>query len=353
MRTLDDVLVSGKNVLAIVDYNVQVVDGSVMNTFKIDQTMETIRSVVSGGPKALVICTHLGRPRSRKENSTISIFDYLSGLFEGLRYVEIGDIISGAKSEGIMLADNSRYYDDRQLSMFYRQFDIIVNDAFGCAHRPVSYKSYAGMLMRREIEALGSLKHCDLLIMGGAKASDKLKLLERFSCKMFLSGCLGISVLRHMGVEVGNRSLFTDYDSSSISDKISSGEIVLPMDFKVQECSGEYKVKARGYIGETDAIIDIGPESVKMLIDLIDKSRTIFWNGPVGKLEDPQADATQRLVQELAECSAKVLAGGGETTGAISRYSSVDKFYHVSTGGGALLCFLCGEKMPGIESICR
>lgn len=352
MKTLDSAQISGKKVLAIVDYNVQVVDGQLMSTFKVDQTMDTIRAIISRNSKALVICTHLGRPKSREEHSTIPIFNYMSSMFEGLRYVEIGAIAeSGLQHEGLMFTDNSRYYDQEKLSEFYGRFDVIVNDAFGRAHRPLSCKAYAGLLMQREINVLKSLKHCNLLIMGGAKVSGKLKLLKKFSCKIFLSGCLGVSVLKHMGFEVGGRSLCTDYNSSDIVDRVSSGEIILPVDFKVQELSGEYKTKARNCIGSTDAIIDIGAESVGILMGLINRSSMIFWNGPVGKFEDPRASATKKLVQKLATCSAKVLVGGGETACAVLNYSSVDKFDHVSTGGGSLLCFLCDENMPGIEGL--
>lgn len=352
MKTLDDAQIGGKNVLIIVDYNVQIVDGQMMSTFKVDQTVETIRVAMSKSPKALAICTHLGRPESRKEYSTIPIFNYLSSIFERLRYVEIETIVgSGLEHGDLVFTDNSRYYSHEQRSEFYGTFDLIVNDAFGCAHRPVSCRAYAGLLMEREVRALKSLKHCDLLIMGGAKISDKLKLLERFSCKIFLSGCLGVSVLKHMGLEVGGRSLCADYDSSHIVGRVSSGEVILPVDFKVQECGGEYMTKDRDCIESTDAIIDIGTKSAAILMDLVDRSKMIFWNGPVGKFEDPQASATGQLVQKLATSGSKVLVGGGETTCAILSYSSVDKFHHVSTGGGALLCFLCGEKMPGIESI--
>lgn len=362
MRRLESAEIKNNKVLLIVDYNTK---EPTSNTFKIDQTLPTIQYILNKEPSVLFVLTHLGRPKDKQSYSTRPICDYLkekisSGANKTIEYVPISEyLVSNStrtnKKTGIFFGDNSRYYSSVELKSFFACFDTIVNDAFGCAHREASFEAYAGLLMAKEIEALGSALSCDLLIMGGAKVSDKVKLVDQFNTTVFLGGALATSIYKSRGYEVGSNTLVEEDVGVLANSRTSSipTNIVLPVDFTVVNKEQEYENKEIGTILETDTVVDIGKKSMENLGLLVDKSVFILWNGPLGKFEDPKASSTFLLVEKLGKSKAKVVAGGGETVSALFKCgdSAASRFYHISTGGGAMLSFLGGGSMPGVESV--
>ncbi|ELA40972.1 uncharacterized protein VICG_02002 [Vittaforma corneae ATCC 50505] len=357
VRRLEKAEIKNRKVLLIVDYNTKELNGSV---FKVDQTLPTIQYVLDKEPVVLFILTHLGRPKDRKSHSTRPLYNYLKEKISKsnkiIRYVLVSEYspsngIKSSKEGSILFGDNSRYYSKAELEDFYTNFDIIINDAFGCAHREAPFRAYAGFLMMKEIEALSLALGCDFLIMGGAKVSDKIKLVQQFNTTVFLGGAIATSIYKSKGYEVGSNTLVEEIVDISINNKVNN--IILPVDFIVINKEQGYENKEIGAILKTDTVIDIGSKSVENLERLVGKSRFILWNGPLGKFEDPKARSTHLLVEKLIKGKARVVAGGGETTSAIFRCnaSAGSELYHISTGGGAMLSFLGGKHMPGIESV--
>lgn len=413
MKTMDQITIKNKVILLIVDYNIK--DD---NTFKIQQTLPTIEYILNKGPKMLFILTHLGRPSpiykyinnssnnnsvnnsnsSSKDvntntsintnnsnnntnvnsnSSTVDIFHILRNI-SSISHIKYMPLNQFKIKNGLFFGDNSRFYDS--LRDFYCNFDEIVYDAFGTIHRIDEFKGCAGLLMKKEIEILKTVEDCDLLIMGGAKISEKIKLIDKFDNKdnnmkvsdnnnknrgilplnkkntrIFLGGGLCTSLYKNMGYEIGEKTIHQQYNNinnNKIYHNINNRKIILPEDFKVVEEDGSYKNKDIGTILKTDKIIDIGEKSIKILEELIEESKFILWNGPLGYFEDPEAISTREMIRKLEENKdrTRVIAGGGETVNAIVKYGNIANFYHVSTGGGAMLSFLVGEA-PGLKSI--
>lgn len=337
MKTLEDAELTNKKVLLIADYNTK----DLSNHFKIQQTIPTIRKVLEKFPRVLFIVTHRGRPKTPEEFSTIPIYQILKDtVLIKLKYSQISCYCDESHPSSIAdehqfpvpeiyFGDNTRYYSDNELIRFYSLFDTIINDAFGTVHRPSTFTGYAGLLLQSEVKVLSSAREFDLLIIGGAKVDEKIKAIKRFNGKVFLGGLLK----------------YRSHESTG-----STG-LILPIDFKVIDKSGKLIVKVLEDLEDADTVIDIGKMSIEALLKEVEKSKSILWNGPLGKFEDERATSTRLLVQGLAKCQAKVVAGGGETLTAIQKYSDVNKFSHVSTGGGAMLAFLGDGSLPGLKSV--
>jgi phosphoglycerate kinase len=377
------------NLILSTDSNYNSILGS---TFKIDQTLKTIKFIKEQEPTVLFILTHLGRPKGREECKVTPIFEYLKSVFN-CDYVEIRSFPNSANSismeanSSIFFGDNSRYYSESELNEFYRQFDVIVNDAFGCAHRPLCIKTVAGFLIQKEIKKLENIKNCDLLILGGAKGNEKMKIVKKIEGPCYLAGLLAVEIMRELGHEMGipfgsqnkqqkviekeddfNFKIGIDTVRDNLnenqtrlesSSQVDSAVVYLPVDFLVLTGDGQYKIKNFNEILKNDSVLDIGEKTVGEIEKFVKKigkktdgkSKKIFWNGPVGKFEDEKAISTKKVVEILANFEGKTIVGGGETLTAVLKYSSLEKFDHVSTGGGAMLSFLSGEHMPGIESL--
>lgn len=348
IRKLKDAKIENKNVLLIVDYNTKEINEE--GVFKVDQTLKTIEFILKRNPNLLFILTHLGRPKDKTSFSTYPIYEYLKENTKymkiDIKYIKVSEFDINS-NEKIFFGDNSRYYSQEELSQFYSKFDLIINDAFGCSHRKFvssSIKVYAGLLMEDEIERLGEGMKCDLLILGGAKVLDKIKLIKKFNNKIFLGGGLATSIYKSRGYEVG---------SGTIQEEVSIEEqnIVLPVDFLVINENNQYFNRRIGEILKNETVVDIGKESIEILKNLVKESKNILWNGPLGKFEDENTKSTKILVECLNNSDSKVVAGGGETVTAIFKYLKNCKFYHISTGGGAMISFLGDEEMPGVLAV--
>lgn len=343
------------------------------HVFKIDQTLPTIEYILEKTPYVLFILTHLGRPTesfkdAHRSFSTEPLYEYLKEklnkdevsteitFVEVMKYLEEDGTAPTMIGNKVLFGDNLRYYPQDVLETFYGKFDVIVNDAFGSSHRPAPFKAYAGFLMRDEIEALKSAAQSDLTIIGGAKASEKLRVAQKVPGQVFLAGLLATSAYKQQGYEIGEK---TKYEEIEGLDELG-GRAVLPEDFKVINKDGVYEDRKIGEIVKTDTVIDVGTRSIEKLEQLVEEAKVVLWNGPLGKFEDDRAGATRRLIEKLSRGPAKVILGGGETLSALFRVlgpgfrpeRTDGGIFHISTGGGAMLSFLEGERMPGVASVC-
>lgn len=388
MLTVRNTTLGNKNVLLVADFNVQIISEHIVSTYKIDQTLPTIHFILESNTNgSLTICSHLGRPKSDTECSMRPVFDYLKDKFPRLTFIKISDLLNEneyTREHNFKLTDNVRYYKNEKLSQLYEKFDLIINDAFGCAHRKTIFSSYAGLLMAKELEELENARHSDLTIMGGAKIIDKLKILESSNSNVFIAGCLSQTIWKSLGFEMGSRSKCEEYDPGNIIRELylidsktryhdnmieesvrcesttthdecmryevphdecvkyeakgqGSRKIMLPIDFLVIVHSGGddekiYKITNYNKIDEKDECVDIGPKSLKYLEKLVNESTSIFWNGPVGKLEDEKAIGTKQLIKILENSGKSVICGGGETSAAINKYSKIQFLLLVAHG---------------------
>jgi len=345
----------------------------------------------------------------------------------------------------IIFTDNRRFY--KNLNKFSSLFDLIVNEAFGCSHRPLEIKGnliYSGFLFNKEVEMLMKGFNSDLIVIGGAKVEDKMKLAERFlkeggrvadrflkggeeleskslKRKIFAGGKVGLEMLlREWGLgegvdedEKGRKRESEGEKESERKKESEENELILPVDFLVKnkmsvnqmndqtrDHVNKMSVQTRDHVNQMnrlelkemikkegasaahERVIDVGPESLKILKKLLGEAKNVLWNGPLGKIEDEGAEGTRKFLEMISEDlgvsergrgserervsenqgenenqgnpligNRKVIAGGGETLKMILKFSKLENFIHVSTGGGAMLAFLTGQEMPGIERV--
>ena len=387
-KTIQQIDVGGKRVLVRVDFNVPLNrdTGAISDDSRIRASLPTIKYLVDHRAK-VIICSHLGRPQGKVvEDLRMSpIAERLSQLM-GLPVVMASDCIgpeveskAGALKQGdILVLENLRFHPEEEEDDvgFARKLaslaDIYVNDAFGTAHRAhastVGVAKYlpavAGLLMDKELRVMEKLLHdperpwgC---IVGGAKVSDKISLLQNMLKKvdtLLVGGGMAATFLKAQGYEVG-QSLVED-------DKLDLGRellqeardlkvpFVLPVDAVV---AGEIKAGVPTEVVPTTdipvggQIVDIGPRSIALFQDELEKCRTIMWNGPVGIYEIPQfARGTGAIASFLSTLGATTVIGGGSSAEVVQEMGLADKMTHVSTGGGATLRFLEGATLPGVE----
>lgn len=390
IKSIKDVKnLSGKKVLLRTDFNVPINKGKVTEDFKIIASLPTIRFLVRYGAKVVII-SHLGRPKftpkgsvkNKKEATLKPVALRLSKLL-GVK-VKFSDDCLGEKTRleidrlkngQVILLENIRFYKEEKKNneVFAAKLamngDIYVNDAFGVSHRAQASvsaikkyrKSYAGILLEKEIRSLNAVlepKKPLISVVGGAKISTKLPLIKKIqkkSLKILVGGALANNFFVINGLEIG-KSL-VDKESIKIVKKLKSDKILLPIDVIVAEKGNMKKAKVKNIkgVGKQDVILDIGPETIKLYSSFIKKAETIIWNGPMGKFEDKSfrsgTDAIAQVIAARSRGKAFGVVGGGETAAALKEIDMFDYVDWVSTGGGAMLSFLGGEKMPGIKGL--
>jgi len=384
MQFIGETEVKNKKVLLRADFNVDLDEnGKILSDFRIRAVFPTIDYLFQNGASKIIIISHLGKPKARDEKLTLKpVGEKLQQLLgkpvvflDDCRGEKIKKAIGEAANSSTILLENLRFYPEEENNdnNFAKELaslaDIYVNDAFGVCHRLNAsvaavtkfLPSFAGLLLKKEIENLNKVmagfERPLVLILGGAKISTKLPLIKSFSAMadfILLGGALVNTVLKARNFSVG-QSLVED-EMISEASQISSGkaELILPGDFLVGS-SMEAKaaeIKRLGEVQDKDWILDIGPASQVMLSDIIRKAKTIVWNGPMGYFENPVfSEGTKKVIEAVAASSAFSVVGGGETLTALEEWNFFDKISFVSTGGGAMLSYLAGEKMPGIESL--
>jgi phosphoglycerate kinase len=393
IRTVEGLDVRGKRVLVRVDFNVPIKDGIVGDTTRIDRVLPTIKQLLAGGAKVIVL-SHLGRPKTGTMIDTTlkPIAAKMAELMPGAKVTFINNCAGDEARRGVdalqpgevALLENLRYDDGEKKNDpdFAKELaglgDIYVNDAFSTAHRAHAsveaithfIPSYAGLLMMAEIKALDrALEHPArpvMAIAGGAKVSTKIQVLTNLTARMdqlVLAGGMASTFLYAQGVEIG-KSLCQP-DAVPVVKEIMARakqhgcEIVLPHDFVVAKelkAGAAWRIREVGNIAEDEMILDIGPKSVADLKRRFAEMKTLVWNGPVGAFEfEPFGNGTFELMQEAArlvrEGKLVAIAGGGDTVAALNVAGVGKDFTYVSTAGGAFLEWLEGKTLPAVAAL--
>jgi len=387
-KSVEDIEVNGKRVLLRVDFNVplNINNGTVSDDTRIRASLPTIKYLVDHKAK-VIICSHLGRPKGKVvENLRMApVAQRLSQLM-GLPVSTASDCIGqeveskvrALKEGDILILENVRFHPEEEANdpEFARKLaklaDIYVNDAFGTAHRAhastVGVAKYlpavAGLLMKKELKVMEKLLHDSerpsACLIGGAKVSDKIELLQNMLRKvdmLLVGGGMAATFLKAQGYEVGH-SLVEDDKLDLARKLLQEAEMLkvsflLPIDVVVAEeirAGIPTRVVPISNIPSGSYIVDIGPQSIELFCNELKRCRTIMWNGPMGIYEIPQfAQGTRSIATFLATLNATTVIGGGSSAEIVQEMGLADKMTHVSTGGGASLRFLEGAKLPGVE----
>ncbi len=387
--SIRDLELHGKRVFLRVDFNVPIEKGEVVEAWRIEAALPTIRYALEHGAR-VIVASHLGRPKGRRDPK-YSLQPVARKLSELLgQEVPLAPDCIGAEvvarvdrlTDGsALLLENLRFHpgEEKNDPEFARQLallaDLYVNDAFGAAHRAHASTegitrfvrvAAAGFLMERELEYLGRLlaqpEHPFVVVLGGAKVADKILVIENLLTRadaVLIGGAMAYTFLRARGEDVGAsrvesdqlelaRKLMTEAEARSV-------DFLLPVDHVVLERSeGETTTRVVRTEEFPDKAIgmDIGPETMRLFALWISRARTVFWNGPVGVFEQPPFDqGTLAIAQALAACPGVTVVGGGDSLAAIRRSGVAERITHLSTGGGATLEFLAGIELPGVRAL--
>jgi phosphoglycerate kinase len=383
-KSIKDLNIKGKKLFIRVDFNVPVKDGVVKDDTRIVEALKTIRYAKNEGAK-VILASHLGRPKGERvpEMSLKPVAKYISDKFFPCAFASdcIGDEVKAAidaLSDGdVILLENLRYHkgEEKNFPEFASELaslaDVYVNDAFGTCHRKhastygmaeLMDEKAAGFLVEKEIKYFeGLLKNPARpfgAIVGGAKVSDKIgviKSLMELADKIFIGGAMAYTFLKHDGHTIGD-SLVEDDQMDIVTEvyataKRKNVQIFLPVDHTISiefngaplEC-GEKDIPD-GFMG-----LDIGPMTIDLYVDELNKCKTVLWNGPMGVFENPDySKGTFAVANALGSGDATVVVGGGDSVAAVNQAGVADSIDHISTGGGASLEYIEFGQLPGIE----
>ena len=380
MKSVFDLDLTGKHVLARVDFNVPLVNQTVTDDFRIKACLPTIRHLLKEGASVALI-SHLGRPSEGEFKEKYSLRPVAKVLSDLLK-TKVGfekNWIDGLdwEKERLTLCENVRFLSGENSNDFdlakkmATLCDVYVNDAFASAHRAhastlgvaaLSKQSCAGPLLVAEIKALDRIikktKKPVLAIVGGSKVSTKIDLLENLAIKadhLIVGGGIANSLLKAKGIHVGNS--LVEEESKETAKRLNNdyNNIILPDDVV---CAKNFNENAKGVIKSVDAIeeddqiLDFGPSSLQSMSKLIMNAETIIWNGPVGVFEFKNFEAGTKIIGEsIASSKAYSVAGGGDTVAAINKFGLSSEISYVSTAGGAFLEYLEGRELPALTPL--
>jgi len=385
--SIKDLDVKGKKVLMRVDFNVPLDKGKVTDDTRITAALPSIKYVLEKGG-SLILMSHLGRPKKGPQDD-LRLDPVAKRLQEllGKPVKKLNDCIgpevetacAQMKPGDVILLDNLRFYaeeekgDDGFAKKLAELGDVFVMDAFGTAHRAHAStaiinkfvkKSAAGFLMEKEIEYLGrAVANPDkpyVAILGGAKVSDKILVIENLLSKvnaLVIGGGMAYTFLKAKGEPIGNSKLEGDRvdTAKQILEKAKAAkvDVLLPVDHVVADkfdAAANTKVVDR--IPDGWMALDVGPKTVDLFVRKLKEARTVVWNGPLGVFEmAPFAKGTEAIAKALAAGNATTIIGGGDTAAAVNQFGLGDKMSHISTGGGASLEFLEGKELPGVAAL--
>lgn len=388
-KGLKDITVQGKRVFVRVDFNVPMDDhGNITNDTRIRAALPTIRYLIDEGAK-IILASHLGRPKGKPDPnySLAPVAKRLGELLKGPVAMAtdcIGPEVEKAAAqlqEGeVLLLENVRYHAEEEknepefVKQLARLAEVYVNDAFGTAHRAHAstegiahhLPGVAGFLLQKEIESMGKAlenpKRPFVAIIGGAKVSDKIGVIENLLHKvdaLIIGGGMANTFLKAQGYSLG-KSLVEGDKLSLAQEILDQGrelqvDILLPQDVvaaKEFKADAPYRVTAVREIAEDEMALDIGPESAGVFSARIQKARTIVWNGPMGVFEmEHFAKGTEKVAQAVALCPGLTIVGGGDSVAAVEKMGVGEQMSHISTGGGASLKLLEGKTLPGIAAL--
>lgn len=389
-KTIEDIDVKGKRVLARCDFNVPLKDGEITNDKRIVAALPTIKYLMEHGAK-VILCSHLGRPKGeyKPEFSLAPVAKKLSEyLGVEVKLAEDPEVVgenakklaAELKDGEVMLLENVRFRaeETKNEENFSKELaslaDIFVNDAFGTAHRAhcsttgvAAYlPAVCGFLIQKEIKfmggALANPKRPLVAILGGAKVSDKIGVISNLIDKcdtIIIGGGMAYTFMKYLGHSIGTSLLEADWVEKAgemMADAKAKGvNFLIPVDNKVGK---EYDENTEFQIVSSDEIpdgwmgLDIGPKSMEIFCDAIKGAGTVIWNGPMGVSEwDNFAAGTIAVANAVAESGAVSIIGGGDSVAAVTKLGFADKMSHISTGGGASLEFLEGKELPGIAAL--
>lgn len=388
LRTLRQAQVSGKRVLARVDFNVPLDanTGEVADDTRIRAALPTIEYLVQQGAR-VILMSHLGRP----EGKVVEKFrlDPVARRLAALlgRPVKKAPDCIGPEVEAmaahlqpgeVLLLENVRFHPGEEANdpafaeALARLGEVYVNDAFGAAHRAHAstvgvarfLPAYAGLLMEKEVYYLTRVLEAPerpyVAVIGGAKVSDKLPVLRNLLPRvdrLLVGGGMANTFLKAQGHQVGS-SLHEEEHVPAARELLATGKVLVPVDGVIADrvaADAQTRIIVFGDVPEGWRILDIGPETVGRFQEALRPARTVLWNGPMGVFElEPFAAGTRAVAEFLAGLTGALrVIGGGETAAAVERLGLADRFDHVSTGGGAALEFLEGRTLPGIAVLCE
>ncbi len=388
-KALKDFNFKNKKVLVRVDFNVPLDGDKVTDDTRIEAALPTIKFLMNEDAK-VILMSHLGRPGGKVDEQyrMDPVADKLADLLGREVYKtddsigrEVEEAIEKMDDGDVLLLENTRFHpgekgnDPEYAKALASLADVFVNDAFGAAHRAHAsttgvaelLPAVAGFLIQRELEALGRATDNPekpyTAIIGGAKVSDKMDVIKNIISRadyLLLGGGIANTFLLAKGLEVGDSLVEEDRVelAKDIMDEAAAKgiEVILPDDVVVArefKADSEYKVVDVDKVSKGWQILDSGgPKTLKKYKDIIEKSKTVTWNGPIGVFEmDQFAKGTMELAKALAESEAYSVVGGGESAAAIKKAGVENEISHVSTGGGASLQFFEGKPLPGIEAL--
>ncbi len=377
--------IAGKKVLLRADFNVPIKNGLVVDNYKIIKSLATIEYLLQNDCKIILI-SHLGRPKAGEKAPELSLIPVARELgkiigkniplIEDFRSLQGGTKLNNMKGGDIVLLENIRFEkgemtnDSKLAKELAKLGKIYINDAFAVSHREQAsvsiikkyLPSYAGLLLESEVfylnKVIGNPQKPLLFLVGGAKIKTKIPLINKMlksADKILIGGALANNFLAADGFEVG-KSLI-DSGAVEFAKNTNRKKVLLPIDVVVSSDSDgeEAEVKKVSEVGKGDYIFDIGPETIRLYAKHVKEASTIVWNGPMGFFEfEKFKTGSLSLAQVIASRSrgkAFGIVGGGETVEALKRIKMEEDVDWVSTGGGAMLSFLGGEKMPGLKGL--
>ncbi|MRI81844.1 phosphoglycerate kinase [Aerococcaceae bacterium DSM 109653] len=390
-KTVRDLDVNGKVVLVRVDFNVPMQEGKITDDKRIVAALDTITYLIENNAK-VVLFSHLGKIKSEEDkakNDLAPVAEHLAALLgqevvfsTETRGAALEAAVAALEEREVLLVQNTRYEDldgkkesgnDPELGKYWASLgDVFVNDAFGTTHRAhasnvgisANLESAVGFLVEKELKFLGEAVDQPVrplvAILGGAKVSDKIKVIESLltkADKVIIGGGMAYTFLKAQGKEVGKSLLELDRVELAKQLLAEAGDkLVLPVDVVVAD---DFSNDANTQTVSVDNIptdwegLDCGPESIKLFSEVLKDAKTVIWNGPMGVFElEKFAHGTNGVAETLSNLTdAITIVGGGDSAAAVSQLGYEDKFTHISTGGGASLNYLEGVVLPGVEAI--
>ncbi|PWS25218.1 phosphoglycerate kinase [Enterococcus faecium] len=390
-KTVKDIDLKDKKVLVRVDFNVPLKDGVITDDTRIKAALPTINYVLEQGGKAILF-SHLGRVKTEEDKEGKSLAPVAKRLGELLgkevtfvpetRGEQLEEAIRNMNDGDVVVFENTRFEDidgkkesknDTELGKYWASLgDVFVNDAFGTAHRThasnvgiasTGIPTVAGFLMEKEIKFIGEAveepKRPMIAILGGAKVSDKIGVIENLipkADKILIGGGMTYTFYEAKGIKIGNS--LVEADKVELAKELiekAGDKLVLPID---NVCAPEFSNDVETQVIEGDIpdglmALDIGPASVKLFADTLQGAKTVVWNGPMGVFEMSNfAKGTIGVCEAIANLEgATTIIGGGDSAAAAEQLGFADKFTHISTGGGASLELLEGKELPGLAAI--
>lgn len=388
-KTIKDYELNNKKVIIRCDLNVPIKEGLIQDDTRIKASLKTINYAINNGAKVILL-SHLGKVKEESDLEKNNLYPVSIKLSELLdrkvlfsnvtRGKELEDKVNSLNNGDILLVQNTRYEDlnnklesscDEELSKYWASLgDLFINDAYGTSHRAhasnVGIAKYLpnglGFLVEEETTKLDNIlneqTHPFIVIMGGAKVSDKIKVIENLilKCdKLLIGGGMSYTFLKAKGYNIG--SSIIDEESLDFCKNILSkysNKIILPIDNVVSTSleDANFEVKTLEEMTNEDMGLDIGPETIKLFTKELTTAKRVVINGPMGCFENKNySTGTKSIYDFLTTNNIKTLIGGGDSAASVNKLSSPNRFYHISTGGGATLEYLEGKDLPGISVI--